>query len=160
MLTRSKGNKEQLQFIPEIEAFARKLSSSTRRSKTTREEVDSSFSTSLSDLEDISMAESYGNNCGNNGRMNNNNLPPRRERLGDYVLPQGPRNPGPIVLSPEAQALDIKSYWFTFVQSNQFSGKSHEDVHKFLDTFYGLVRTIPLNLGKCIHEVVSHSPHR
>ena len=115
MLTRSKGNKEQLQFIPEIEAFARKLSSSTRCSKTTREEVDSSFSTSLSDLEDISMAESHGNNCGNNGRMNNNNPPPRRECLGDYVQPQGPRNPGPIVLSPEAQALDIKPYWFTFV---------------------------------------------
>ena len=104
MLTRSKGNKEQLQFIPEIEAFVRKLSSSTRRSKTTKEEVDSTFSTSLSDLEDISMAESHSNNCGNNGGMNNNNPPPQRELLGDYVQPQGPRNPGAIVVSGSASS--------------------------------------------------------
>jgi hypothetical protein len=113
-LTRSKGIKEQLQFIPDFEAFARKLSSRSRHSNTSREEVDSSFSTSLSNLEEIEMAENHDNNCGNNGGMNNNNPPKRRELLGDYVQPQGPRNPGAIVLSPEAQALDIKPYWFTF----------------------------------------------
>lgn len=65
--------------------------------------------------------------------------------LGDYIQVRGPHNQAAIVLSPEAQALEIKPYWFTFVQTNQFSGKSHEDAHSFVESFYKMVRTIPLD---------------
>jgi hypothetical protein len=127
MQTRSKSNKEQLQYILEMEAFARKLSSSSWQSNTPREEVDSSFLALFSDLEGIEMEKNNGNNYGNNGSTNHKNPPPnppsQRELLCDYVQPQGPRNLATIVLSPEPQALDIKLYWFTYVQFTNSRGK-------------------------------------
>ena len=65
--------------------------------------------------------------------------------MGDYVQPYGAiRNQSAIVLSPEAQSLDIRPYWFTFIATNQFSRKSHEDSHSFLETYYQHIRTMGL----------------
>jgi hypothetical protein len=52
--------------------------------------------------------------------------PTRVVVLGDYVIPQGPRNRSAIVLSPSAQQMEIKPYWYNLIFTNQFTGKDHE----------------------------------
>jgi len=61
------------------------------------------------------------------------------------VIPQGPRNRSAIVLSPTAQQMEIKPYWYNLILTNQFTGKDHEDPHNFLETFYDLVATMGLD---------------
>ena len=62
--------------------------------------------------------------------------------LGDYSTPQGPRNQSPIVLSTEAQNLQIKPVFYTLILSHQFTRKDHGDPHSHLETFYDLVGTM------------------
>jgi hypothetical protein len=74
--------------------------------------------------------------------------PPPRVVLGDYVVLQGLRNRSAIVLSDEAQQMEIKPYWYNVILTNQFMEKEHKDPHVFLETFYDLVATIGVDVNK------------
>ena len=128
MHLRSRGNKDGLNFIDEIEAFARHNKTATKR----RLFEDSSSSSPpdpppISNLKPLEMAEEEV----------------RPILVGDYVQPQGAsRNQSAIVLSPEALRLNIQPQWLTFITGTQFTGKSHEDPHTFIEAFYDNIRFI------------------
>ena len=88
MLTRSKSQREKLIYIDEIEAFARRLSAIKYREQ--KEGVSSSdFSSNSTHSVTYDIAAEDPNLT-------------RVVVLGDYVIPQGPRNRSAIVLSPTA----------------------------------------------------------
>jgi hypothetical protein len=63
----------------------------------------------------------------------------------DYSTPQGcPRNHSAIVLSAEAQNMEVKTAWFNLIITNLFAGNDHEDPHTFLETIYYMVATMGL----------------
>jgi hypothetical protein len=110
MLTRSKSQIEKLIYIDEIEAFARRKSA-IKLQRQKEGESSSSFSSNSTPSANLIMAEEVHN--------------PLRVVLGDYVIPQGSRNRSAIVLSPIAQQMEIKPYWYNLILTNQFTGKDH-----------------------------------
>ena len=89
MLTRSKSQREKLIYIDEIEAFVRRQSA-TKYHEQKEGESSSDFSSNFTHSVTFDMAVEGSN-------------PMRVLVLGDYVIPQGPRNRSAIVLSPKVR---------------------------------------------------------
>ena len=117
MLTRSKSQREKLIYIDEIEAFVRRQSAIKYREQK-EGESSSDFSSNSPHSVTFDMAAEVPN-------------PTRVVVLGDYVIPQGPRNRSAIVLSPTAQQMEIKPYWYNIILTKQHTGKDHEVPHNF-----------------------------
>jgi hypothetical protein len=116
MFTRSKSQRDKLQYIDEIEAFASR-NYALRHCKQKEGESSSSFSDHTTQYAIPVMAEKVPD-------------PPLRVVLGDYVIPQGRK---------------IKTYRYNLILTNQFAGKDDEDPHNSFETFYDLVETIGLD---------------
>jgi len=67
--------------------------------------------------------------------------PPSRRTLGDYVMYQGPRHYFSIAIPATAKALKINLNFLTLISTHQFTSMEHEYPHSHLDTFYELVGT-------------------
>ena len=123
MHTRSQGRKDTLQHIEEIEAFARRNKSNQRQEQAIIRGEPSSSHYSNSPRTEVQETLAMADD-GNPNNEERPPAPPRRVLVGDYVQPYGAiRNQSAIVLSPEAQSLDIRPYWFTFIATNQFAEK-------------------------------------
>ncbi|XP_068498515.1 uncharacterized protein [Phaseolus vulgaris] len=68
--------------------------------------------------------------------------PPPRRTLGDYVMYQGPRHFSSIAIPATAKALEINPNFLTLINTHQFTTMEHEDPYSHLDTFYELVGTM------------------
>jgi hypothetical protein len=132
MLTWCKSQRDKLLYIDKIEAFTRR-NSALKHQEQEEGESSSNFSIHTTHSATFIMAEEVYNPS------------PARVVLGDYVIPQGPRNRSAIVLSSTAQQMEIKPYWYNLILTNQFTGKDNEDPHNFLETFYDLIATMGLD---------------
>ena len=143
MHLRSHGHQEQLQNIPEIEVYARRrnaVRAQQNRVEESNSSTSSEFSENPTDFTEISLANS---DTETSESMEEEEAQPPLPTLGSYVIPQGPRNIDPIVLSTVAKELEIKPLWYTWMELNAFSGKNHEDPHGFLERLYKKVNAEP-----------------
>jgi len=69
-------------------------------------------------------------------------VPPLRSTLGDYVMYLGPKHFSSIAIPTTAMALEIEPDFLTLISSYQFTAMDHEDPYSHLDTFYELVGTM------------------
>ncbi|XP_068504555.1 uncharacterized protein [Phaseolus vulgaris] len=74
--------------------------------------------------------------------------PPPRRTLGDYVMYQGPRHFSSIAIPTTAKALEINPDFLTLISAYQFTAMEHEDPYSHLDKFYELVGTMGFQSGK------------
>jgi len=73
--------------------------------------------------------------------------PPSKRTLGDYVMYQGPRHFSCIAIPATAKTLEIKPAFLTLIITHQFKAMDHEDPCSHLSTFYELVRTMGFQSG-------------
>ncbi|XP_068465847.1 uncharacterized protein [Phaseolus vulgaris] len=73
--------------------------------------------------------------------------PPPRRTLGDYVMYQGPRHFSSIAIPTTAKALEINPDFLTLISAYQFTAMEHEDPYSHLDTFYALIGTMGFQSG-------------
>ena len=68
--------------------------------------------------------------------------PPPRRTLGDYVMCQARRHFSSIAIPATAKILEIKPAFLTLIITHQFKAMDHEDPCSHLSTFYELVGTM------------------
>ncbi|XP_068492294.1 uncharacterized protein [Phaseolus vulgaris] len=73
--------------------------------------------------------------------MTEQQAPPTKKTLGDYVMYQGPSHFSSIAI-PTTKALEINPDFLTLIRAYQFTAIEHEDPYSHLDTFYELVGTM------------------
>jgi len=73
--------------------------------------------------------------------------PPPRRTLGDYVMYQGPRHIFGIAIPATAKALKIKPAFLTLISTYQFLAMDHEDPYSYLSIFYECLGTMGFQSG-------------
>jgi len=68
--------------------------------------------------------------------------PPPRRTLGDYVMYWGPRHFSSIAIPTTTRALEIKPAFLSLISTHQFTTMDHENPYTYLSTFYELVGTM------------------
>ncbi|XP_068504467.1 uncharacterized protein [Phaseolus vulgaris] len=79
--------------------------------------------------------------------MTEQQAPPTKKTLGDYVMYQGPRHFSSIAIPTTTKALEINPDFLTLIRAYQFTAIEHEDPYSHLDTFYELVGTMGFQSG-------------
>jgi len=62
--------------------------------------------------------------------------PPLRRTLGDYVMHQGLRHFSSIAILATTRDFEMKSIFHSFIITHQFTTMDHEDPYTHLATFY------------------------
>jgi len=73
--------------------------------------------------------------------------PPPRGTLGDYIMYQWPRHSSSIAIPAPVKALEIKPVFLTLIIAYQFIVMDYEDPYSHLSTFYELVGTMNIQSG-------------
>ena len=74
--------------------------------------------------------------------MTEQQAPPIKKTLEDYVMYQGPRHFSSIAIPTTTKALKINPDFLTVISAYQFTAIELEDPYSHLDTFYELVGTM------------------
>ncbi|KAL6559596.1 hypothetical protein OROGR_004713 [Orobanche gracilis] len=142
MNTRS-ARKELVPYIPEVEAFARKSSAFTKRSR--RNLADEMVNTSNTEIVRTEMTEQNNDQTGNEGRAATNTNQ-TGQAIRDHFRPRLDRNFGGITNIPiNATNFELKPALISMVQQNQFGGFTTEDPHAHLHHFMQICDTVKMN---------------
>ena len=68
--------------------------------------------------------------------------PPPRRTLGDYVMYQRPMIFSSIAMPNTVKTLEMKPAFHTLISTHQFTTLDHEDAYSHLSKFYELVGTM------------------
>jgi len=79
--------------------------------------------------------------------MTEQQAPPTKKTLGDYVMYQGPRHFSSIAIPTTTKVLEINPDFLTLISAYQFTAIEHEDPYSHLDTFYELLGTMGFQSG-------------
>jgi len=73
--------------------------------------------------------------------------PPPRKTLGDYIMYQGPRHFSNIAIPATTRAFEMKLAFLSLISTHQFIVMDHKDPYTHLATFYELVGTVGFQSG-------------